>query len=125
MKDFKVEPMKDFKVEPMKENKKVFAEITNIRMETNGVEKSSKNDASIKTNDLSDNSIEKRIGKLEEFLNDSANEKSEEKLLEEKQLKSKFAALVLDRFFFVLSILYTIVTFIGIIMSVSNFYKGT
>jgi hypothetical protein len=117
--------MKDFKVEPMKENKKVFAEITNIRMETNGVEKSSKNDASIKTNDLSDNSIEKRIGKLEEFLNDSANEKSEEKLLEEKQLKSKFAALVLDRFFFVLSILYTIVTFIGIIMSVSNFYKGT
>jgi hypothetical protein len=114
--------MKDFKVKPMKENKKLFTEITNLKMET--VEKSVKKNASIKNNDLSDNSIEKRIGKLEEFLNDSANEKSEEKLLEEKQLKNKFAAIVLDRLFFVLSILYTIVTFGGIIMSVSNFYKG-
>jgi hypothetical protein len=118
----KILRMKDFKVEPMKENKKLFTEITNLRMET--LEKSSKKNAPIKNNDLSDNSIEKRIRKLEEFLNDSANEKSEEKLLEEKQLKSKFAAIVLDRFFLVLSILYTIVTFAGIIMSVSNFYKG-
>ena len=115
--------MKDFKVEPVKENKKLFTEIINLR--TEAIEKSAKKNVSIKNNVLSDNSIEKRIGKIEEFLNDSENEKSEEKLLEEKHLKNKFAAIVLDRFFFVLSILYTIVTFVGIIMSVSNFYKGT
>jgi len=115
--------MKDFKVEPMKENKKLSTEITNLKMET--VEKSSKENVSIvKINDQDDNSMEKRIRKIEEFLNDSASEKNEEKCLEDKQLKTKFAAIVLDRFFFVLSIIYTIVTFAGIVMSVSNFYKG-
>ena len=43
--------------------------------------------------------------------------------MEEKELKFKFAAIVLDRFFFYLSILYFIVTFIALVMTIPNFYQ--
>ena len=42
---------------------------------------------------------------------------------EENELKCKFAAIVLDRFFFYLTLVYAIITFVALLMSITNFYK--
>ncbi len=45
---------------------------------------------------------------------------------DEKQdqiVKYKFAAIVMDRFFFFLQILYFIITFIAFVLSIKNFWK--
>ena len=47
----------------------------------------------------------------------------DEKLQEENELKCKFAAIVMDRFFFYLASFYSIITFVSLIMVVPNFYK--
>ena len=44
---------------------------------------------------------------------------------EDMELKWKFAALVMDRFFFYVTFIYFIVTFIALVMSSPNFYKGS
>ena len=44
-------------------------------------------------------------------------EQKEEKKLEDQELKFKFAALVLDKLFFFISLIYSILTFIGLILS--------
>ncbi len=41
----------------------------------------------------------------------------------ENEIKFKLAAIVLNRFFFILSIIYIIVTFSVFVLSVSNFYN--
>ena len=45
-----------------------------------------------------------------------------ESIHEENEIKYKFAAIVLDRFFFFLSILYFIITFISLILAIPNLY---
>jgi hypothetical protein len=42
---------------------------------------------------------------------------------EDQELKCKFAAIVMDRFFFFVSLFYAIITFVSLIMSIPNFYK--
>jgi hypothetical protein len=54
------------------------------------------------------------------FLEDS-NDKSE---FENIELKWKYSAIVLDRFFLILSLNYLFISFISVIMTIPNFYKG-
>jgi hypothetical protein len=46
-----------------------------------------------------------------------------DEIQEEKKVKWKYASLVMDRFFLILTIIYFAITFISIIMSIPNFYK--
>jgi len=48
-----------------------------------------------------------------------------EEIDEEQEIKWKYAAIVMDRIFLILTLLFTIITFISIIMSIPNFYKAT
>jgi len=48
-----------------------------------------------------------------------------EEIDEEQEIKWKYAAIVMDRIFLILTLLLTIITFISIIMSIPNFYKAT
>ena len=48
-----------------------------------------------------------------------------EEIDEEQEIKWKYAAIVMDRIFFILTLLFTIITFVSIIMSIPNFYKAT
>jgi hypothetical protein len=59
---------------------------------------------------------------IEELLVERFNEKKEKIKIEETELKFKFAAMVIDRLFFYLAIIYSFVTFISIILTVPNFY---
>ncbi len=61
---------------------------------------------------------------IEFFLKQKLSEDKEKFILEEKFLKYKFAAKVLDRFFFIISIIYVLLTFSSIILSTKNFYKS-
>ena len=67
----------------------------------------------------------KRLARIEEILEEIGNELNEEHKNEMKQLEWKLAALVLDRLFFYLSIVYFLLTFFPIILSLKNFYKST
>ncbi len=42
---------------------------------------------------------------------------------EDPKLKCKFAAIVMDRLFFFVSLFYAIITFVSLIMSIPNLYK--
>ena len=58
----------------------------------------------------------KRLARIEEILEEIVNELNEEHKNEMKQLEWKLAALVLDRLFFYLSIVYFLLTFFPIIL---------
>jgi len=45
-------------------------------------------------------------------------EQNEDKMREEKELKFKFAAIVLDKIFFYVASIYSIMTFIGLLFSI-------
>ncbi len=60
---------------------------------------------------------------IESHLKVLANSKKEEENIEDSRKKFIFAAMVLDRLFFWLSILYFILTFSILVLSTENFYK--
>jgi hypothetical protein len=70
-----------------------------------------------------DNAMAKHMQTIENILRETQNDKESDDELEEKALKFKFAALVLDRFFFCLSGAYFIVAFSALVLSLPNFYK--
>ena len=51
-------------------------------------------------------------------------EQSEEKIRENRELRFKFAAIVIDRLFLVVSSLYAIVTFISLVIIIPDAYKS-
>ena len=65
----------------------------------------------------------KHVQHIEAMLAENQNERHEDKLREEKELKFKLAATVMDRLFFFLAIFYFIVTFSSILLAIPNFYK--
>ena len=69
--------------------------------------------------------IVKAVQNIENILSDEFGEDDIERIREMKELKFKFAALVMDRFFFWLSIIYFIITFSVLVLSIPNFYKLT
>ena len=65
----------------------------------------------------------RRIENIEKILNnilDEANYKFEEEL---KEIKWKYAGIVIDKLFFYLSIIYFLCTFFPLIFSMANFYN--
>ena len=80
-----------------------------------------KNQVQLETNKHKEQILDVKPSSLEDT---HKHEKFEKEILEEKTLKFKFAAIVMDRFFLCLSFIYAVVTFVGIIMSNSNFYKS-
>jgi hypothetical protein len=44
--------------------------------------------------------------------------------IKHKELRFKFAAIVLDRFFFYLALFYALITFVGLLLSIPNFYNS-
>ena len=60
---------------------------------------------------------------IENILPNSVTNEQIDKQEEEQELKCKFAAIVMDRLFFYLTLIYAIITFVVLIMSVPNFYK--
>ena len=65
----------------------------------------------------------KHIQNIEEILKENQTERQEDNLREEKELKFKLAAAVIDRLFFFLAIIYFLIAFSSLIMSIPNFYK--
>lgn len=65
----------------------------------------------------------KHVQHIDEILAENQNERNEDKLREEKELKFKLAATVIDRLFFFMSLTYFIVSFSCLILSIQNFYK--
>ena len=72
---------------------------------------------------VSDDILLKAVQEIEDILNKEFREDDVERLREEKDLKFKFAAKVVDRFFFWLSIIYFIITFTALVLAIPNFYK--
>ena len=78
--------------------------------------------------DLIDNSCQMslmltRIQNIEKILNNIWNE-TEDKWKEEiKEIKWKYAGIVLDRLFFYISVIYFLFTFFPLVFSMPNFYK--
>ena len=66
--------------------------------------------------------IEKTLAKILEKYEE--NERKNE-IKESKLLKWRFAALVMDRFFLCLFTIYFVITFIAIVMTAPDFYRGT
>ena len=64
-------------------------------------------------------------GKAEQIekrqLQNGDKKEEEEEYIDE--LKCNYASIVLDRFFFCLEVIYALITFVGLIMSIPNFYK--
>ena len=50
-------------------------------------------------------------------------EKSDDNKRKMNELKCKFAAIVMDRFFFFVALFYAIITFVALIMSIPNLYN--
>ena len=51
-------------------------------------------------------------------------EQIEEELREEQELKFKYAAIVMDRFFLCLALIYALATFVALIFSDPNLFKS-
>jgi hypothetical protein len=81
-----------------------------------------------KLDQLADNSNQmsilfRRIENIEKILNniwDETKDKFEEEL---KEIKWKYAGIVIDKLFFYLSIIYFLCTFFPLIFSMANFYN--
>ena len=63
------------------------------------------------------------LNQLNETLKNLLKKSEADEIEEEKLFKWKFAALVMDRLFLILSSIYTVITFIVVIMPNPNFYK--
>jgi hypothetical protein len=65
----------------------------------------------------------RHLSSIEDLLREAKEESDEEKILEDEELKYKYAALVMNRFFFIAAFAYFIVAFCSVILSTPNFYK--
>jgi len=74
---------------------------------------------------FSDEELANAIFDIQATLKKMYNRFEVEEIDEEQEIKWKYAAIVMDRIFFILALLFTIITFISIIMSIPNFYKAT
>jgi hypothetical protein len=75
---------------------------------------------SIKEND---ELVVRLLSSIEDLLKETKEKNDQESILEEEELKYKYAALVMNRFFFIAAFAYFIVAFCSVILSTPNFYK--
>ncbi len=67
--------------------------------------------------------ISNRLKNIETMLDKIINKQNEKRIEDVKSLKWKYAAIVIDRLFFFLSLIYFVLTFLPIILTAKNFYK--
>ncbi len=65
----------------------------------------------------------RHLSSIEDLLREAKEESEQEKIREDEELKYKYAALVMNRFFFIAAFAYFIVAFCSVILSTPNFYK--
>ena len=85
----------------------------------------STNEMTTKNKSFSDEKLANAIFDIRKTLSKLYNRFEIEEIEEEKEIKWKYAALVMDRCFLILTALYFVITFCAIVMSVPNFYKPT
>ena len=64
---------------------------------------------------------DKRLDKMEALFKRFLERENDRASSVEKELKFKYAAIVMDRFFFYLSLLYSVVTFIALVLTMPLF----
>ena len=72
---------------------------------------------------LLDKNLTHAIYEIQETLSKMYKRYEAHEILEEKRVKWKYASLVMDRFCFFLAIIYFIISFVSIVMSMPNLYK--
>lgn len=76
---------------------------------------------------LAENTAENKliyaVQKIEIKLNKILEKLEANEIQEEKLLKWRFAALVMDRLYLILSVIYLVISFVAIVMTIPNFYK--
>ncbi len=75
------------------------------------------------TNRVNDD-LTKHAQNIERILKETQCEQDVDKMREEQELKFKFAAIVLDRFFLCVSSVYAVVTFVALVIIIPNVYKS-
>lgn len=78
----------------------------------------------LRLEETSDKSI-KVLMKIERILLKMYQDHEERKVLDEMEVKWKYAAIVMDRLFLFLTLIYFVITFISFVMPFKNFYKST
>ena len=81
------------------------------------------NEMASKMKNFSDEKLANAIFDIQKTLGKMYGRFESDEIQEEKEIKWKYAALVMDRFFLILTILYFVVTFCAIVMSIPNFYR--
>ena len=103
--------------------KKMNFEVSKVELER---EKTFFETVSNTVQDKSENSLMlKRLGNIEKTLINIWNDMNEKQIEEVKEIKWKYAAIVMDRLFLLLTIFYFIFTFCPFVLSIKNFYKPT
>lgn len=72
-----------------------------------------------------ENKMIKCLKNMDSMLKTMLKQKNRKKSEENKELKWVYAAKVIDKLFFYLSIIYFIITFSLFVLSIKNFYKPT
>jgi hypothetical protein len=67
----------------------------------------------------------KKVISIEQMIIEYNKNKEFEDNESNRELKWQFAAIVIDRFFFYLTILYSVITFIIFVLAIPNFYRFT
>jgi hypothetical protein len=67
----------------------------------------------------------KRLLNIDRNLANIWNEMKENAAAESKEIKWKYAGIVLDRLFFFLTLFYSIITFCTTVLSIPNLYRAT
>ena len=80
--------------------------------------------AAFKVNEIKNPDV-KRLFNIDRNLANIWNEMKERAVEETKEIKWKYAAIVLDRLFFFVTLLYSIITFCSTVLSIPNLYRFT
>jgi len=67
----------------------------------------------------------KRLFHIDMNLSNIWNEMKERAIQETREIKWKYAGIVLDRFFFYVTLIYSIITFCSTILTIPNLYRFT
>ena len=86
--------------------------------------KTNQNKDKLKTNE-NKNPEMKRLLSIDQNLQNIWNEMQARAEDENKEIKWKYAAIVMDRLFFYLTLIYSLITFCSTVLSIPNLYKFT
>ena len=76
------------------------------------------------TTQIDDVELRNDVKNIENILIETQQELNDDKMNERKELKFKFAAIVLDRFFLCISSVYAVITFVALVIIIPNVYKS-